>query len=60
MHRFPSRRQIGRLSKRGVSVMGWVNNLIIAPPLIIGAAEIEEAVAALDAALALADAQVAG
>ena len=47
------------LLKRGVSVLAWVSHLVIAPPLIATETQIDEAVAALDAALAIADAQVA-
>jgi taurine--2-oxoglutarate transaminase len=46
--------------KRGVAVMSWVSHLVVAPPLIITEAEIDEGVAALDAALEIADRQVAG
>jgi taurine--2-oxoglutarate transaminase len=45
--------------KRGVSVLAWVSHLVIAPPLIATETQIDEAVAALDGALAIADAQVA-
>jgi taurine---2-oxoglutarate transaminase len=45
--------------KRGVAVMGWVSHLVIAPPLIVTEEQIDEAVAALDAALTLADEKVA-
>jgi taurine--2-oxoglutarate transaminase len=45
----------GELMKRGVFCMGWLSHLILAPPLIIDDAQIDEAVAALDGALALAD-----
>ncbi len=48
----------GEAMKRGVFVMGWVSHLVIAPPLIAGEAELDEAVAALDGALALADQHV--
>lgn len=48
----------GDLMKRGVFCMGWVNHLVIAPPLVIDDAQLDEAVAALDASLALADARV--
>jgi taurine--2-oxoglutarate transaminase len=47
------------LMRRGVYCMGWISHLIVAPPLIVDDAQIDEAVAALDAALALADAKVA-
>jgi taurine--2-oxoglutarate transaminase len=49
----------GEMTKRGVSVMGWVSHLVIAPPLIVTEAELDEGLAALDAALALADEKVA-
>ncbi len=44
---------------RGVYAIGWVSHMVIAPPLIITEEEIDVGVAALDAALALADAEVA-
>lgn len=44
--------------KRGVSVLPWVSHLVIAPPLIVTEAEIDEGVAALSAALAIANAQI--
>lgn len=47
------------MMKRGVSVLGWVSHLVIAPPLIITEEQIEEAVSALDQALVLADEKVA-
>ena len=43
------------LMKRGVFVMGWLSHLVIAPPLIIDDAQIDEAVLALDAALDISD-----
>jgi taurine---2-oxoglutarate transaminase len=46
------------LMKRGVFCMGWMSHLVLAPPLIIDDAGIDEAVAALDGALAIADARV--
>ncbi|MCI4350052.1 MAG: aspartate aminotransferase family protein [Thermoplasmata archaeon] len=44
---------------QGVYVMPWVSHLILAPPLIVTRAEIDQGVAALDTALAIADAHVA-
>ncbi|MBI2932668.1 MAG: aminotransferase class III-fold pyridoxal phosphate-dependent enzyme [Planctomycetes bacterium] len=44
------------LMQRGVFMMGWISHLIVAPPLIVGEAEIDQAVAALDEALKIADA----
>lgn len=46
--------------KRGVSVMAWVSHLVIAPPLIVTEEELDEGVAALDAALTIADEKVSG
>jgi taurine---2-oxoglutarate transaminase len=48
------------MMKRGVSVVSWVSHLVIAPPLIVTEADLDEAVAALDAALTIADGKVAG
>jgi taurine--2-oxoglutarate transaminase len=46
------------LMKRGISCMGWLSHLVIAPPLIIEDEQLDEAVAALDEALKLADAKL--
>jgi taurine--2-oxoglutarate transaminase len=46
---------VAEAAKRGVSLMGWVSHLLVAPPLIISEAEIDEGIAALDAALDIAD-----
>ena len=43
------------MMKNGVFIQAWVNHFIIAPPLIISRDEIDEGVAALDAALVIAD-----
>jgi taurine--2-oxoglutarate transaminase len=47
------------MMKRGVTVQAWISHFVVAPPLIITEAEIDQGVAALDAALAVADAAVA-
>lgn len=44
------------MMNNGVYIQGWVSHFVIAPPLIITREEIDAGVAALDAALALADA----
>jgi taurine--2-oxoglutarate transaminase len=44
--------------KRGVTVLSWVSHLVIAPPLIVTEEQLDEGLAALDAALAIADAKV--
>ena len=46
------------MTKRGVTVLSWVSHLVIAPPLIITEEQLDEGLAALDAALDLADAKV--
>lgn len=46
--------------KRGVALQAWVSHFVIAPPLVIEESEVDEGVAALDAALSIADAVVAG
>lgn len=46
------------LMARGVFCVGWLSHLVLAPPLIIDDEQIDEAVTALDAALALADARL--
>jgi taurine--2-oxoglutarate transaminase len=48
------------MTKRGVTVLSWVSHLVIAPPLIITEEQMDEGIAALDAALAIADAKVEG
>ena len=48
------------MMKRGVTVLAWVSHLVIAPPLIITEEQIDEGIAALDAALSIADAAVTG
>ena len=48
----------GEMTKRGVTVLSWVSHLVIAPPLIVTEEQLDEGLAALDAALTLADAKV--
>ena len=47
------------MTKRGVTVLAWVSHLVIAPPLIVTEAELDEGIAALDAALSIADEKLA-
>ncbi len=51
-------RVAGEMLKRGVFVVGWIGHLVIAPPLIVTETELDRGVAALDEALAVADAEV--
>jgi len=44
------------LLKRGIAIQAWISHLIVAPPLIVEESDIDFAVEALDAALAIADA----
>ena len=50
---------VAEMLARGVTVMGWISHLVIAPPLVITEAELDEAILALDAALEVADRAVA-
>jgi taurine--2-oxoglutarate transaminase len=43
------------MAKRGVTVLAWVSHLVIAPPLVITEEQLDEGIAALDAALDIAD-----
>ena len=47
------------MMKRGVAIQAWVSHFVIAPPLIIEESEVDAGVAALDAALSIADAAIA-
>lgn len=49
-----------KLLEQGVYCIGWMSHFVIAPPLIITEAEMDEAVAAFDKALEIADAQANG
>lgn len=46
--------------KRGVSAMGWISHLVLAPPLVVTEEQLDEGLDALDAALSIADAKLAG
>jgi taurine--2-oxoglutarate transaminase len=45
-----------KMMSLGVSCLGWISHLVIAPPLIISEAELDDGLRALDEALAIADA----
>jgi taurine--2-oxoglutarate transaminase len=47
-----------KMMGNGVFIQAWMSHFVIAPPLIISKDEIDRGVAALDEALALADAEV--
>ena len=47
------------MMKNGVAINAWLSHFVIAPPLIIERREIDEGVAALDAALGIADGHLA-
>lgn len=47
-----------RASQLGVFVLAWVNNLIVAPPLIAGKEEVDKGVEVLEEALKIADQEV--
>ena len=48
------------MMKNGVFLQAWVSHFVIAPPLIISKEDIDLGVAALDAALVIADAEAEG
>jgi taurine---2-oxoglutarate transaminase len=50
-------RVAAELMKRGVAIAAWVSHLVVAPPLIVEEADLDFGVEALDAALAIADAE---
>ncbi len=49
---------VAKCAEMGVSVVGWISHLVLAPPLILTEAQLDEAIAALDAAFAITDALV--
>lgn len=51
-------RVAAELMKRGVAIAAWVSHLVVAPPLIVEEADLDFAIEALDAALAIADGEV--
>jgi taurine--2-oxoglutarate transaminase len=51
-------RVVAEMMKRGVSTMGWISHILMAPPFIVSEEEIDLGVRALDEALAVADAEV--
>jgi taurine--2-oxoglutarate transaminase len=52
-------RVAAELMKRGVAIAAWVSHLVVAPPLIVEEADLDFAIEALDAALGIADGEVA-
>lgn len=46
------------MMKKGVFIQAWVSHFVIAPPLIVTKAEVDQGVKALDESLVLADAEV--
>jgi taurine--2-oxoglutarate transaminase len=49
-----------KLIEQGIYSVGWMSHFVLAPPLIISEAEMDECVAAFDKALEIADAQANG
>ena len=52
-------RVAAEMMKRGVAIQAWVSHLVVAPPLIVEENDLDFGVEALDAALAIADGEVA-
>jgi taurine--2-oxoglutarate transaminase len=44
--------------EQGVSMVGWISHLVLAPPLILTEGQLDECIAALDEALKITDALV--
>jgi taurine---2-oxoglutarate transaminase len=51
-------RVTAEMMKNGVYALGWVNHIVIAPPLIVSREELDSGIDALDSALRIADEQV--
>jgi taurine--2-oxoglutarate transaminase len=51
---------VAKMAEKGVYCVGWMSHFIVAPPLIITESEMDEAVAAFDAALEILDKHVQG
>ena len=51
---------VAKCVEQGVSLIGWISHLVLAPPLILTDAQLDECIAALDVALKIADAQAEG
>ena len=49
---------VAKCAEQGVSLVGWISHLVLAPPLILTEGQLDECVAALDVALAVTDALV--
>ena len=49
-----------KMLEKGIYCVGWMSHFVLAPPLIITEAEMDECVAAFDDALTIADAQAKG
>jgi taurine--2-oxoglutarate transaminase len=49
---------VAKMLERKVVIMGWVSHLLVAPPLIVTEEQLDETVAALDAALTIADEKI--
>ncbi|MCC7071125.1 MAG: aminotransferase class III-fold pyridoxal phosphate-dependent enzyme [Deltaproteobacteria bacterium] len=49
-----------KMLEKGVYTVGWMSHFVLAPPLIVSEAELDECVAAFDDALTIADAQAKG
>jgi taurine---2-oxoglutarate transaminase len=49
---------VAKCMEQGVSLVGWISHLVLAPPLILTEGQLDECIAALDTALAITDALV--
>jgi len=51
---------VAKLAEHGVSMIGWMSHLVLAPPLILTEGQLDDCVAALDEALKITDALAKG
>jgi taurine--2-oxoglutarate transaminase len=49
---------VAKLAEQGVSMIGWMSHLVLAPPLILTEGQLDDCIAALDEALKVTDALV--
>jgi taurine--2-oxoglutarate transaminase len=49
---------VAKCAELGVSLVGWISHLVLAPPLILTESQLDEGIAALDTALTITDALV--
>lgn len=51
---------VAKCAEQGVSLVGWISHLVLAPPLILTESQLDECITALDVALTITDALAKG